>query len=155
MTDVDGNHIPRYSQSVWGMMGRMGYRKWQGLGSRGQGRIEPVGPTKKMQFSWQNSMGTRLQEDHKEGSVEDSVAQKGKRLSDAEIGKAFSKGNLDMSAFLKQYSLDYGQHSTKPRGLCNKNNSCFVNAILQALLACPPYYNLMKSLPKESLGITQ
>ena len=37
-----------------------------------------------------------------------------------------------------------------PRGLTNRSNWCFVNAILQALLACPPFYNLMKALPLKT-----
>ena len=39
----------------------------------------------------------------------------------------------------------------KPRGLSNRSNWCFVNAILQALVACPPFYNLMKAMPLEIL----
>ena len=32
-----------------------------------------------------------------------------------------------------------------------RNNWCFVNAILQALVACPTFYNLVKALPEDSL----
>ncbi|MPC07657.1 Ubiquitin carboxyl-terminal hydrolase 10 [Portunus trituberculatus] len=35
----------------------------------------------------------------------------------------------------------------QPRGLINKANWCYINAPLQALLACPPFYNLMKNIP--------
>ena len=35
----------------------------------------------------------------------------------------------------------------KPRGLQNKNNYCYVNATLQALLACPAFFNVMKYIP--------
>ncbi|CAF4162138.1 unnamed protein product [Rotaria sp. Silwood2] len=35
----------------------------------------------------------------------------------------------------------------KPRGLLNKSNYCYVNATLQALLACPAFFNVMKYIP--------
>jgi len=35
----------------------------------------------------------------------------------------------------------------KPRGLLNKSNYCYVNATLQALLACPAFFNVMKHIP--------
>jgi ubiquitin carboxyl-terminal hydrolase 10 len=35
----------------------------------------------------------------------------------------------------------------KPRGLNNKNNYCYINATLQALLACPAFFNVMKYVP--------
>ena len=52
-----------------------------------------------------------------------------------------------MAAYLQEYSLNHVAPSFLPRGLTNRSNWCFVNAILQALLACPPFYNLMKNLP--------
>ncbi|XP_065211966.1 ubiquitin carboxyl-terminal hydrolase 10-like isoform X2 [Planococcus citri] len=45
---------------------------------------------------------------------------------------------------LKNYKLDHRAVNIEPRGLENKSNYCYINAILQALLACPPFYNLMK-----------
>merc|ERR1719300_163524 len=36
-----------------------------------------------------------------------------------------------------------------PRGLTNRSNWCFVNAILQALLACPPLHNLLRTLGSD------
>merc|ERR1719350_1991512 len=51
-----------------------------------------------------------------------------------------------LSLFLRDYSLQHIAPAFLPRGLTNRSNWCFVNAILQALLACPPFYNLMKSL---------
>ncbi|CAF1090935.1 unnamed protein product [Rotaria sordida] len=35
----------------------------------------------------------------------------------------------------------------KPRGLLNRSNYCYVNATLQALLACPAFFNVMKYIP--------
>ncbi|TPX38052.1 hypothetical protein SmJEL517_g00063 [Synchytrium microbalum] len=36
-----------------------------------------------------------------------------------------------------------------PRGLVNNGNMCFMNAILQPLVYCPPFYNLMKMVGKR------
>ena len=65
--------------------------------------------------------------------------------------EAFNGKDAEMGNFLKEYSLNFRAPSIKPRGLSNRSNWCFVNAILQALVACPPFYNLMKSLPKDLL----
>ena len=56
----------------------------------------------------------------------------------------------ELSLFLRGYSLQHIAPAFLPRGLTNRSNWCFVNAILQALLACPPFYNLMKGLPTVS-----
>ena len=58
-----------------------------------------------------------------------------------------SKEDRELSEYLRSYSLQHIAPAFLPRGLTNRSNWCFVNAILQALLACPPFYNLMKSLP--------
>lgn len=35
-----------------------------------------------------------------------------------------------------------------PRGLVNNACYCYLNAILQALIACPPFYHLMRAMPQ-------
>ncbi|ORX48630.1 cysteine proteinase [Piromyces finnis] len=40
----------------------------------------------------------------------------------------------------------------QPRGLVNNGNMCFMNAILQPLLYCPPFYNFIYSLKKETVS---
>jgi len=59
--------------------------------------------------------------------------------------------DMELADMLKSYQLNHRASVIKPRGLSNRSNWCFVNAILQALLACPPFYNLMKSVPKDLL----
>ena len=58
----------------------------------------------------------------------------------------------ELAEFLKNYNLNHKSPSIKPRGLSNQSNWCFVNAILQALVACPPFFNLIKALPAEVLN---
>lgn len=60
--------------------------------------------------------------------------------------------DMEFADMLRNYVLNHKASAIKPRGLSNRSNWCFVNAILQALLACPPFYNLMKGLPSQFLG---
>lgn len=55
-----------------------------------------------------------------------------------------------MGEFLTKYQLDHRPVAILPRGLTNRSNYCYVNAILQALIACPPFYNLLKALPYQT-----
>ncbi|XP_076373350.1 uncharacterized protein LOC143258250 [Tachypleus tridentatus] len=48
--------------------------------------------------------------------------------------------------------LNHAAQFLIPRGLVNRSNWCYVNAILQALLVCPPLYNLLKRLPREGIN---
>ncbi|CAL7942928.1 unnamed protein product [Xylocopa violacea] len=52
-----------------------------------------------------------------------------------------------MGEFLLNYQMDKQTVSLLPRGLTNRSNYCYINSILQALLACPPFYNLLMALP--------
>lgn len=55
-----------------------------------------------------------------------------------------------LKEFLSEYQLNHHAVSLQPRGLCNRSNYCYINAILQALIACPPFYNMLKSLPSTT-----
>lgn len=58
-----------------------------------------------------------------------------------------------LADFLRSHQLNHVAPALLPRGLSNRSNWCFVNAILQALLACPPFYNLLKSVPATPVGL--
>ena len=55
--------------------------------------------------------------------------------------------NTNLTKFLKEYQLNHRSASLKPRGLSNRSNWCFVNAIMQAIVACPPFFNFMRAFP--------
>lgn len=48
--------------------------------------------------------------------------------------------------FLSAYQIENNSISILPRGLINRSNYCYINAILQALVACPPFYHLMRAI---------
>ncbi|KAK9882567.1 hypothetical protein WA026_022195 [Henosepilachna vigintioctopunctata] len=54
-----------------------------------------------------------------------------------------------MGEYLLNHVLDGKTISLQPRGLINRSNYCYINSILQALLACPPLYNLLSGLAKH------
>ncbi|KAL0267386.1 UNVERIFIED_CONTAM: hypothetical protein PYX00_009673 [Menopon gallinae] len=52
-----------------------------------------------------------------------------------------------LGEFLCNYELDHRIVSLQPRGLTNRSNWCYINAIMQSLIVCPAFYNLLKALP--------
>ncbi|XP_063702716.1 putative mediator of RNA polymerase II transcription subunit 26 isoform X2 [Culicoides brevitarsis] len=58
--------------------------------------------------------------------------------------------SLKLSNFLQNYKIDNNSISICPRGLINRSNYCYINGILQALVSCPPFYHLMRDMPKLS-----
>lgn len=54
-----------------------------------------------------------------------------------------------MGEFLLKYTIDNRTVSLLPRGLTNRSIFCYVNSILQAFLACPPFCNLMQALAAQ------
>ncbi|KAF9114590.1 hypothetical protein BGX27_010346 [Mortierella sp. AM989] len=50
---------------------------------------------------------------------------------------------------LHKFKPTYLSPLIQPRGLVNNGNMCFMNAILQPLLHCPPFYNLLMQIGKH------
>jgi len=78
------------------------------------------------------------------------VDRKDREEEDGE-GQAFNplaeEKDSELVTYMANYALKHKSASLKPRGLSNRSNWCFVNAILQSLTACPPFYNFISSLP--------
>jgi len=102
-------------------------------GSGAEGRVPADKPTARIPpFSAQNSDAERSE----------AGANSGPTSQERELGN-----------FLRSYKLNHMAPSFLPRGLTNRSNWCFVNAILQSLQACPPFYNLLKALPITPMGL--
>jgi ubiquitin carboxyl-terminal hydrolase 10 len=56
---------------------------------------------------------------------------------------------LPFSDFFSKYNIKNDSISLTPRGLVNNSNYCYINAILQAMVACPPFYHLMRAIPTQ------
>lgn len=56
------------------------------------------------------------------------------------------ENTLKLGEFLNTYQIENNSISIQPRGLINRSNYCYINAILQALVACPPFYHLMRAI---------
>lgn len=69
------------------------------------------------------------------------------KLSYTNIVDVRPYGMKSFTEFLLNYQMDKQTVSLLPRGLTNRSNYCYINSILQALLACPPFYNLLMALP--------
>uniref|UniRef100_A0A8C8HWD1 Ubiquitin carboxyl-terminal hydrolase n=1 Tax=Oncorhynchus tshawytscha TaxID=74940 RepID=A0A8C8HWD1_ONCTS len=52
-----------------------------------------------------------------------------------------------LAELIENVKLIHKPVSLQPRGLINRGNWCYINATLQALIACPPMYHLFKSIP--------
>ncbi|KAL3859381.1 hypothetical protein ACJMK2_009604 [Sinanodonta woodiana] len=85
-----------------------------------------------------NDLGT-------DGDKKDSIWPHIQPVSASEDSIAKQLG--DQLANLK---LSHTSIALQPRGLINRGNWCYINATLQALVACPPFYNMIKKLPKFS-----
>ncbi|EZA59052.1 Ubiquitin carboxyl-terminal hydrolase [Ooceraea biroi] len=59
----------------------------------------------------------------------------------------YDPNTFRIGEFLSSYRMDKHTVSLIPRGLTNRSNYCYINSILQALLACPPFYNLLMAMP--------
>uniref|UniRef100_A0A1B0FB30 ubiquitinyl hydrolase 1 n=1 Tax=Glossina morsitans morsitans TaxID=37546 RepID=A0A1B0FB30_GLOMM len=82
-----------------------------------------------------------------------------KKSSDTQ-SQRHNLANLDeftvkFAEFLTKYKSDLTAVSLRPRGLTNRSNYCYINSILQALLGCAPFYNLIRSIPKQAAALCE
>lgn len=108
---------------------------------------------------------------NKNGNIDDSNSLsftngiKEQEPQDVELPVSFVPPNVTSEAFNKSFeALDLrntknnltgasnGQHTELlPRGLVNSGNLCFLNATLQALLACSPFVHLLQELRTRNI----
>ncbi|KAI8975379.1 hypothetical protein BDF20DRAFT_906728 [Mycotypha africana] len=54
-----------------------------------------------------------------------------------------------LADMISKYEPNYTAPLIQPRGLINNVNTCFMNVILQPLLHCAPFYNLIKTISSQ------
>ncbi|KAK2722782.1 hypothetical protein QYM36_003097, partial [Artemia franciscana] len=52
----------------------------------------------------------------------------------------------EIKVHLNNYALVHDGLNLHPRGLLNKGNYCYINAVLQGLMGCPPFYNMIRAI---------
>ncbi|KAG9509354.1 Ubiquitin carboxyl-terminal hydrolase 10 [Fragariocoptes setiger] len=73
------------------------------------------------------------------------------RLSSESARQAANRRSKDtfaprLAKKLREITLKHSLPFLRPRGFINRGNGCYINATLQALVACPPFYNLMREI---------
>ncbi|XP_044760349.1 ubiquitin carboxyl-terminal hydrolase 10-like [Coccinella septempunctata] len=75
--------------------------------------------------------------------------EKFKSLDTVEKSRTIDSATHRLAEFLSNFEIDGKSANLQPRGLINRSNYCYINSILQALLACPPLCNLLIGLSKN------
>jgi hypothetical protein len=78
-------------------------------------------------------------------SKTNSASTEEQRSQDA-ARRALDKLAPKLAQKISLITLKHSLPLLRPRGFINKGNGCYINSTLQALIACPPFYNLMKEI---------
>lgn len=121
----------------------------------GTSNITPTPPPGGMSYSAASAQGLSSSNEqivHSSKSKSSSTHSSNSNINNNALNTSV-KGNVDdwsikFADFLMKCKIDFSPVSLRPRGLTNCSNYCYINAILQSLIGCPPFYNLMKSIPK-------
>lgn len=82
-----------------------------------------------------------------QATVKTNTPNSSEELRSQELAKrALDKMAPRLAQKITNINLKHSLPFLKPRGFINKGNGCYINATLQALIACPPFYNLMKEI---------
>ncbi|XP_053979268.1 ubiquitin carboxyl-terminal hydrolase 10 [Hylaeus volcanicus] len=120
-------------------------------------RINPLPVSPVIESTVAPKAQSQLEKDHRTDTVvftNDNVSSSSQNVNESKNLQTESLQNryndpiaFRMGEFLLNYQMDKQTVSLLPRGLTNRSNYCYINSILQALLACPPFYNLLMALP--------
>ena len=90
--------------------------------------------------------GTNNQSEIVKGTCIDTATTKEQRAKEATRLRALDKLAPRLAQKINSINLKHSLPVLRPRGFINKRNGCYINSTLQALIACPPFYNLMKEI---------
>lgn len=71
-----------------------------------------------------------------------------KEASPQPVPATEDKEAKQLGELLSKMTISHASVALQPRGLVNRANWCYINGTLQALIACPPFYNLLRKLPR-------
>lgn len=111
-------------------------RTWADVLKSKNNKIQPSTPT---------SPAVAATADKVDRSSNKSVSDKESETCTTSIEE--DKMSFALGSHLYQLCLDYTPVLLQPRGLINRRNWCYINASIQALLACSPFYTLLRNLP--------
>lgn len=80
------------------------------------------------------------------GKIYNNFASTKEQRSQDAARRAQDKMASKLAQKINSISLKHSLPLLRPRGFINKGNGCYINSTLQALIACPPFYNLMKEI---------
>lgn len=113
----------------------------------------PVVPPGGMSYSAASAQGLPQPVANQVGTSKQKTSQ------DAGTPTAARNSNIDEWSYqfadmLTKHKTNFSPVSLRPRGLTNPSNYCYINSILQALMGCAPFYNLIKSIPKQLAALS-
>jgi ubiquitin carboxyl-terminal hydrolase 10 len=117
-------------------------RSWADLASR----MGPALPLSGSAIFSESINGTESTEKGKQFTHSRSASSP---LNPSRKGKSGGKGNnapVSLATLIDEAETQFTAPLTYPRGMINKGNLCFANAILQTLVYCAPFYNLFRVL---------
>nr|CAB3267543.1 ubiquitin carboxyl-terminal hydrolase 10-like [Phallusia mammillata] len=128
---------------------------WAGLfRSKGDASVQTFNGKAKEQTDENLVSKTKAQKSVKTAPAKSSNNNNFKTTTTLKVDKAvtYVETNEDPDAEMLAERLDnldliYKPQAFIPRGLMNISNWCYINATLQALLVCPPLFQLLKCLP--------
>lgn len=106
--------------------------------------------------SWADIVSKGQKPAGKTSLTTNKIAENGEKTPQAAVKEDTEAENLSveedklalvLGKHLHQLTLSFEAVFLQPRGLINRRNWCYINATLQALLACPPFYTLLTNLP--------
>ena len=98
-----------------------------------------------------NSEGEELRNNQKTNNRLDNNSKNNSASSEEQKSQGAARRALDklapkLAQKINSITLKHSLPLLRPRGFINKGNGCYINSTLQALIACPPFYNLMKEI---------
>jgi ubiquitin carboxyl-terminal hydrolase 10 len=114
-----------------------------------------ISPTKKTQTTTsslaQNSSGTQIstipQQNGNNLTTKSTITNNFHSRTNYHVYNSNGGESKSLEDYFSKCEVRPSAMAIKPRGLFNKNNYCYINATLQALLACPAFFNVMKYIP--------